>query len=157
MKLDQFNIQILKALQEDSDISQRALAEKVNLSPNACWHRLQSLKKNGIVVGQTVRLDRKKLGLNLVVFVMLRTRNHSATWLDAFRDHVSGIPEIIDFYRIGGDYDYFLKVITQDMESYDRVYQRLITGMDFDSITSYFAMEAISEQQPLPIAASGSQ
>ena len=151
MKLDKFNIDILRALQENSDISQRALADKVNLSPNACWHRVQTLRKNGIIIGQTTCLDRKKLDLKLVVFVMVRTRYHSAEWLDKFRTLVEKIPEVVDFYRLGGDYDYFLKIVTKDMESYDDVYQRLISGMDFDSINSYFAMEAITEQHPLPL------
>lgn len=151
MKIDQFNIEILRALQQNSDISQRNLADKVNLSPNACWHRVQALKRQGVIVGQTVQLDRQQLGLSLVVFVMLRTRNHSAVWLKNFRDLVSQIPEVIDFYRIGGDYDYFLKVVTRDMASYDSVYQRLIGDLEFDSITSYFAMEAIAEQRPLPL------
>ncbi len=86
-----------------------------------------------------------------MVFVMLRTRHHSAEWLEAFRKHVSMIPEVIDFYRIGGDYDYFLKIVTRDMESYDAVYQRLIAKVELDSVTYYFAMEAIEEQRPLPI------
>jgi len=37
------------------------------------------------------------------------------------------------------------------MESYDAVYQRLIAKVELDSVTSYFAMEAIEEQRPLPI------
>ncbi|MCK4861281.1 MAG: Lrp/AsnC ligand binding domain-containing protein, partial [Rhodobacteraceae bacterium] len=86
-----------------------------------------------------------------VVFVMLRTRHHSVGWLKSFRNHVSTIPEVIDFFRIGGDYDYMLKVVTEDMASYDRVYQRLISKVELDSVTSYFAMEAIEEQRPLPL------
>ena len=82
---------------------------------------------------------------------MLRTRHHSVNWLDEFRQHVSTIPEVIDFYRIGGDYDYFLKIVTRNIESYDTVYQRLISKVELDSVTSYFAMEAIEEQRPLPI------
>ena len=135
-------------------MSQRELADRVGLSSNACWNRVQNLKKQGIILGQTVRLDREKLGLGLVVFVMLRTRHHSAEWLEKFRRHVSNIPEIIDFYRIGGDYDYMLKVVTSDMKSYDDVYQRLISKVELDSVTSYFAMEAIEEQRPLPVSAS---
>lgn len=151
MKFDQYSINILRAMQNDGTLAQRELAEQVHLSPNACWHRVQTLKKQGVIVGQTVRLDRRKVDLGLVVFVMLRTRFHSAEWLDAFRKHVSLIPEVIDFFRIGGDYDYFLKVVTRDMESYDAVYQRLISKVELDSVTSYFAMEAIEEQRPLPI------
>ncbi len=58
---------------------------------------------------------------------------------------------MVDFHRIGGDYDYQLKVVTQDMASYDRVYQRLIEEVELDSVTSYFAMEAIAEGRPLPV------
>ena len=74
-KLDQFDTAILRALQHDASLSQRELADKVNLSQNACWRRIQNLRKAGIIVGQTLRLDRKMLELGLVVFVMLRTRH----------------------------------------------------------------------------------
>lgn len=143
---------ILRAIQQDGSLSQRELAERVDLSANACWNRVQNLKKQGVILGQTVRLDREKLDLGLVVFVMLKTRHHSAEWLEKFRRHVSNIPQVIDFYRIGGDYDYMLKVITRDMKSYDEVYQRLISKVELSSVTSYFAMEAIEEQRPLPIS-----
>ncbi len=151
VKIDQFAKTLLQAIQRDGSVSQKELAEKTHLSANACWNRLQNLKKSGVIRGQTVRLDRQKLGLDLVVFVMVRTRNHSGLWLEKFRKHVSLIPEVIDFYRIGGDYDYLLKVVTADMKSYDATYQRLIEGIELDSVTSYFAMEAIEEQRPLPI------
>jgi len=150
-KLDHIDRAILTALQQDAGLSQRALAEKVGLSQNACWRRLQALHKAGIITGSGVTLDRNKLGLGLVVFVMLRTRHHSAAWLKEFRRHVGTIPEVTDFFRIGGDYDYMLRVVTQDMASYDGVYQRLISKVELDSVTSYFAMEAIIEQRPLPV------
>lgn len=148
---DRFDIRILRELQADSDLSQRELSERVGLSPNACWNRVQNLRRRGVITGQHARLDRAQLGLGLVVFVMLRTRHHSTAWLETFRAHVATIPEVIDFFRIGGDYDYLLKVVTRDMAGYDDVYRRLISGVELDSVTSYFAMEAIIEQRPLPL------
>lgn len=151
IKLDRTDISILRVLQDDASVSQRDLAQKVHLSQNACWRRINNLRDQGLIEGQTMRLNRRLLGLGLVVFVMLKTRHHSADWLEAFRNHVTTIPEVVDFYRIGGDYDYFLKVITENMDSYDDVYQRLIARVELDSVTSYFAMEAIVEQRPLPL------
>ncbi|MEO1108771.1 MAG: Lrp/AsnC family transcriptional regulator [Pseudomonadota bacterium] len=151
LKLDQIDTRILKELQKDATLSQRELADRVGLSQNACWRRLKALNENGVLIGSTARIAREKLGLTLVVFVMLRTRHHSADWLQAFRRHVLTIPEVVDFHRIGGDYDYQLKVVTQDMASYDKVYQRLIEKIELDSVTSYFAMEAIAEGRPLPL------
>ncbi|WP_170768983.1 Lrp/AsnC family transcriptional regulator [Ruegeria lacuscaerulensis] len=150
-KIDQIDQGILRELQKDATLSQRELADRVGLSQNACWRRLKALNESGVVTGSTAKIAREKLGLSLVVFVMLRTRHHSAEWLQAFRRHVLTIPEVVDFHRIGGDYDYQLKVVTQDMASYDKVYQRLIEKVELDSVTSYFAMEAIAEGRPLPI------
>ncbi|WP_170420242.1 Lrp/AsnC family transcriptional regulator [Ruegeria arenilitoris] len=150
-KIDQIDKRLLRELQKDATLSQRELAERVGLSQNACWRRLKALNDAGVLTGSTARITREKLGLNLVVFVMLRTRHHSAEWLQAFRSHVLTIPEVVDFHRIGGDYDYQLRVVTQDMATYDKVYQRLIEKVELDSVTSYFAMEAIAEDSPLPI------
>ncbi|WP_170404907.1 Lrp/AsnC family transcriptional regulator [Ruegeria arenilitoris] len=150
-KIDQIDKRLLRELQKDATLSQRELAERVGLSQNACWRRLKALNDAGVLTGSTARIMREKLGLNLVVFVMLRTRHHSAEWLQAFRSHVLTIPEVVDFHRIGGDYDYQLRVVTQDMATYDKVYQRLIEKVELDSVTSYFAMEAIAEDRPLPI------
>ena len=149
--IDQIDRDLLRALQRDGSLSQRDLAERVGLSQNACWRRLKVLQDKGILRGTRAEVDRSQLDLGLVVFVMLRTRHHSAEWLAPFRRHVLTIPEVVDFHRIGGDYDYQLKVVTRDMASYDKVYQRLIAGVELDSVTSYFAMEAIAEGRPLPV------
>ena len=63
----------------------------------------------------------------------------------------SSIADVIDFFRIGGEYDYLLKIITRDMASYDEVYKRLIEEVELETVTSYFAMEAIEEQRPIPM------
>lgn len=150
-EFDHFDRRLLEALQRDAGQSQRALADAVGLSQNACWRRLQRLEAAGVIRGRTVVLDRARLGAGLVVFAMVKTRHHSADWLRAFRSHVQTIPEVIDFYRIGGEYDYLLKVVTSDMASYDAVYQRLISKVDLETVTSMFAMEAIAEQRPIPL------
>lgn len=150
-ELDQTDRAILRALQADPSLSQRALADVVGLSQNACWRRLQAMRAAGVVCGQTLKLDPAKLGLGLAVFVMIRTRHHSGDWLKQFRRTVSAIPNVIDFYRIAGDYDYMLKVVAEDMNDFDRVYQRLIEKLDLDAVTSYITMEKIADQRDLPL------
>jgi Lrp/AsnC family transcriptional regulator len=148
---DHLDKRILEAMQRDASLSQRALADQVGLSQNACWRRLKRLQECGVIKGHTIILNRAALGAGLVVFMMIKTRHHSADWLKTFRSHVTTIPEVIDFYRIGGEYDYLLKVVTQDMASYDGVYQRLIAKVELETVTSYFGMEAIAEQRPVPL------
>jgi Lrp/AsnC family transcriptional regulator len=150
-KLDHFDCRILEELQRDSGQSQRALADRVGLSQNACWRRLKALEASGVIRNRTVVIDRARLGGGFVVFSLIKTRNHSAAWLQTFRSHVSTIPEVIDFFRIGGEYDYLLKIVVGDMAGYDNVYKRLIENIELETVTSYFAMEAIEEQRPIPL------
>jgi Lrp/AsnC family transcriptional regulator len=150
-KIDHLDARIIEALQQDSSLSQRALAERVGMSQNACWRRLQAIYSRGLIKGHTIRLDRDKVGLDVVVFVLVQTRNHSKAWLESFRKHVSACPEVVEFYRIAGEYDYLLKIVAQDIKTYDAVYQRLISKIELHTVTSYFSMEAIEEQRPVPI------
>ncbi|RWB15864.1 MAG: Lrp/AsnC family transcriptional regulator [Mesorhizobium sp.] len=127
----------------DPNLSQRDLAERVGLSQNACWRRLQRLHSLGLIRGSNSNSDLHALGFDLTVFVMIRTRHHSKKRSEAFRAHVERLPEVIDFYRIGGDWDYLIKVVTQGMSGYDAFYQKLITNLDLAAVTGFFSMEVI--------------
>lgn len=147
-KYDETDLRLLTCLQRDAGLSQRELAEQVGLSQNACWRRLQRLQAEGFLNGSQAQVDLAALGLDLTVFVMIRTRHHSRDWAEGFARHVASLPEVIDFYRIGGDWDYMLKVVARGMAGYDRFYQRLITGFDFDTVTGLFSMEGILQNRP---------
>ncbi len=149
--IDQIDSSILRALQRDASQSQRDLAEKVGISQNALWRRLRLLRDSGLIKSYTVRLDAKGVGLGLTVFVMIRTKHHSQSWLDRFRREVTAIQNVVDFYRIAGDYDYILKVIAEDMNDFDRVYQRLIANLELDTVTSLITMEAVADSRDWPV------
>ena len=150
-EIDMIDRRILDALQRDASLSQRALGEQVGLSQNALWRRLKRLEENGVLRGSHMAIDPAPLGLDLTVFVMVRTRNHSMDWAEGFRKHVARIPQVVEMHRIGGDWDYMLKIVTTGMSGYDAVYRRLTTGFELDTVTGYFAMETMLEGRPLDV------
>jgi Lrp/AsnC family transcriptional regulator len=149
--IDNIDRSILRVLQHDASLSQRDLADKVGLSQNACWRRLKALRESGLLKGETVRLDAEQLGLGLTVFVLVRTRHHSAEWLKQFREVVLAVPNVMGFYRVAGDYDYIIKIVAEDMNAFDRIYQRMIGQVELDAVTSYLAMESIADGRDLPL------
>ncbi|MFC0809031.1 Lrp/AsnC family transcriptional regulator [Ensifer sp. P24N7] len=151
-RIDTFDLKILTSLQQNANLSQRDLAEQVGLSQNACWRRLQRLNAIGMIRGSHSTIDLSALGLDLTVFVMVRTRHHSKEWADSFRKHVERFPEVIDFYRIGGDWDYLIKVVTRGMAGYDAFYQKLITGFDLATVTGFFSMEVIINNRAIDLS-----
>lgn len=150
-EIDRIDRKILMALQNDASLSQRALAEAVGLSQNACWRRLQRLQSEGVLRGQRAEVDLARLGLDLVVIVMIKTPHHSKDWAIAFRDHVDRIPGVVDLYRIGGEWDYLIKVVTQGIRGYDRFYQQLVDGFDLSVVTGHFVMEEMIAARPVTL------
>ena len=147
MKIDRLDQKLLMTLYQDASMSQRELADKIGLSQNALWRRLKRLEADGIISGSRPRIDLVSLGLDLTVFAMIRTRHHSFEWAETFRDHVARIPEVVEMHRIGGDWDYMLKIITRGMAGYDSVYRRLTTGTELETVTGYFSMETMLEDR----------
>ncbi|WP_299356747.1 Lrp/AsnC family transcriptional regulator [uncultured Shimia sp.] len=150
-KFDQIDRRILDIAQRDGALSQRELADRVGLSQNALWRRLKRLEEAGVLLGSHRRVAARALGLDLTVFVMVRTRTHSDDWIEAFRAHVSRIPQVVEMHRIGGDWDYMLKVVTRGMTGYDAVYKRLTTGIELETVTGVFSMETMLEDRPLDV------
>ncbi len=150
--IDRTDRRILSLLQADGRIAGVELAEKVGLSQNACWRRLQRLYSLGLISETHSDIDFDALGFDLIVFVMIRTRHHSKEWIDAFQAHVERLPEVIDFYRIGGDWDYLIKVVTRGMSGYDAFYQKLITNFDLATVTGFFSMETIIDNRPVDLS-----
>ncbi len=149
--IDKLDRRILDCVQRDGDLSQREIAERVGLSQNACWRRLKRLEESGILLGSRARIDGRALGLDLTVFVMIKTRHHSMEWSEKFRHHVELIPQVAELHRIGGDWDYMLKIVTRGMSGYDKVYRHLITGFELEAITGFFSMETILDNRPLDV------
>lgn len=149
IELSHIDAKILATLQVDGSLSQRALAEKVGLSQNACWRRLKRLHDEGLIEGYHARINARLVGLDLTVFVMIRTRQHSAEWAARLKTHVSTIPDVVEMHRIGGDWDYLLKVVTRSMAGYDKVYQQLTSGLELEAVTGLFSMETLFENRPL--------
>ena len=149
--IDQIDRDILRILQDDAAISTERLAERVNLSKNACWRRVRNLDRNGIIAKRVALLNAKAIGLGMSVFVAVKVKEHSPEWLDKFQAAVAALPQISGAFRTSGDVDYMLQVRVRDVEGYDAFYKsliRLAPGMD---VSATFVMEEIKNSTALPL------
>ncbi|WP_206047991.1 Lrp/AsnC family transcriptional regulator [Vreelandella venusta] len=151
MLIDRFDLKILEQLQRDDSLSIAQLAEGVGLSVTPCWRRIQKLEKDGIIEKRIAVLNPEKLNLSLTVFVMVKTDKHNQAWLDKFQETVKNFPEIVEVNRLAGEYDYLLKVITRNNQSYDAFYKRLIAKIELSNVTSCFSMEQVKKTTELPL------
>ncbi|BBL88306.1 AsnC family transcriptional regulator [Vibrio rotiferianus] len=155
MILDKIDRQLLSFLQNDGTLSLNDLAERVNLTTTPCWKRLKKLEDEGYIEKRVALLSAEKLDLSFIAFVQLKTSDHSEGWYHHFVTTVSDFPEVMEFYRMAGEYDYMMKVVVKDMKRFDEFYKRLVNSVKgLSNVTSTFAMEPIKYTTELPISIS---
>lgn len=150
-KLDETDSRLLEILQQDASLSLDSIGERAGLSRNACWRRIKALESAGIIRSRVTLLDPDKVGLSLMVFMMVRTSEHTPDWLDQFRRATRSIPEILSVYRMTGELDYLIRARVADMADYDRLYQQLTGKVALADVSASFVMEHIKDTHSLPV------
>jgi len=144
--LDRFDRAILRVLAGDGRISVTDLAREIGLSKSPTQARLRRLERAGVITGYRAFYDPIRLGLDHVSFVEVRLDDTREAALAAFNAAVVKIPEIEQAHLIAGNFDYLLKVRTQDMAAYRRVLAEGISTLPHVASTStYVAMQAVKE------------
>ncbi|MCX7306850.1 MAG: Lrp/AsnC family transcriptional regulator [Afipia sp.] len=138
-RLDAIDRKILTVLQDDASLSVAEIGDRVGLSSTPCWKRIQKMEADGVIQKRVALVDQNKIGLGITVFVSVESGDHSEAWLKK--------------YRMAGDVDYMLRVVTADMASYDVFYKKLIGAVALKNVTSRFAMEKIKSVTALPVPA----
>ncbi|RDV24227.1 Lrp/AsnC family transcriptional regulator [Alteromonas aestuariivivens] len=149
--MDDTDKAILSLVQHDADLALNDIAEQVGLTSTPCWRRIQRLQQHGVISKKVALLSAEKLGLAMTVFVQVKAGRHDGKWLDTFARHASAFEEVVEFYRMSGEFDYLLKVLVSDMASFDHFYKRLVNGIDLNDVTSSFAMEQIKYSTCVPL------
>ena len=153
MKLDAVDLRILDAIQRDGRITKLALAEKAGLSPTPCWMRLRKLEKAGIVSGYHAHLNLRKVAPVATVLMEVTLANHRQADFDRFERAIAAIPEIVACWSVGGGVDYVLKIMTADIDAYQRLVDGLLDReIDIERYFTYIVTKTIKEEtgQPLP-------
>jgi Lrp/AsnC family transcriptional regulator len=129
------------------------IADKVGLSQSPCWRRIQRLEKAGYVRERVAVLDRRKLGLNLEVFAQVRFTRELPDTLAQFEQAIRSAPEVVECHMLMGDVDFLLRIVTQDVESYERFLRNTLAVLPgVRDIRSSIALSTVKSGQVLPLA-----
>ena len=153
MQLDDYDIQILRALQTDGRISNQDLAEQISLSPSPCLRRVRALEAEGVIVGYRAILDEKKMGLSLTALIFISMDQHTPERLNNFEAKIIEIPDVLECLLITGqDADYQLKVVVRDMDAYQELLLNRITRIKgVTGVRSSFVLRRVVGTSALPL------
>ncbi|MEN4609767.1 MULTISPECIES: Lrp/AsnC family transcriptional regulator [Pantoea] len=118
MMLSSTDMKILEILQDDARVTNQVLAEKINISASPCWRKVRKLEEDNVIQGYRAVLDRKKIGLGVMVFIRVVIDSHSEAEARKFEEEVTALEDVVACYSIGGDADFLLQVVASDLDSY---------------------------------------
>ena len=151
-RLDATDIAILREIQRDGRITKLALAERVGLSATPCWTRLKRLEDLGIIGGYHARVSLKALGPVTSVLVEVTLGAHRQADFDRFETAIKAEPAIAACWSVGGGVDYVLRVVTKDIDSYQRLIDRLLEAeIGIDRYFTYIVTRTVKDDVELPV------
>lgn len=149
--LDRLDKKILSIIQSDATVSVSEIGKRVGLSTTPCWRRIQKMEEDGVIKRRVAVLDPTSVNTAVTAFVAITTNEHSDEWLKRFAEVIREFPEVVEFYRMAGQVDYFLRVVVPDIAAYDEFYKKLISKIKISDVSTSFAMEQIKYTTELPL------
>ena len=152
MPLDRYDRMILDALQRDGRISNKQLANSVNLSESACLRRVRALEESGMIDRYAALVSQKHVGLPGSVFVHIGLQREEESELAAFEEAVRNIPEVMECYLMTGEFDYLLRVVVSDMADFERLHRDSLTRLPgVARVNSSVTIRTVQKKTELPL------
>lgn len=129
--LDTTDKKLLNLLQINSKQTNKALADKLNLSVTAVFERIKKLERSKTISSYVALLNRNKIERSFVVFCHIKLIQHTKEYLTTFEKEVIALDEVMECFHVSGDYDYILKIGVKDMETYREFMVTKLTTLKF--------------------------
>ena len=149
--MDVIDRKILALLQDNGRLTVTELAARVGLSLSPCHRRLRDLERTGVIKGYRAVIDPTAVGLTFQALVFVTMRQEDRDTLLGFEAAVARIPNVVQAQRLFGDPDYLLRIVTADLEAYQRLEDDVLAALPgVQRLNSTLVMKQIVTERPLP-------
>ncbi len=141
-KLDSVDLQIIRALEEDSRVSLRRLSQRVGLTPNILHNRIDALERNGIILGYAPVIDSAKMGYALTAIMMIQVEGGHIIEVE---NEIAQETNVLSVYDITGDYDAVVFAKFRDNAALNGFLKNLLAERFIKRTTTLVALNAVKE------------
>lgn len=144
--LDETDINLLNAMQNDASLSNLDLASRARISPPTCLRRVKRLRDAGLIEREIALLSPDRLagivGHGLTAIVEITLDRQGSEHLDAFEARVIAEEAVQQCYRVSPGPDFILLVHVADMPRYLELAQRLFTSdANVRNVKAFFSLK----------------
>jgi len=154
MRIDEFDLAILNALQRDGSLTNAALAETINLSASQCSRRRTALEAAGLIEGYAARLNAEALGFGLRAMMRVNLKDHGHGSDAEFARFLETAPEISAAFSVSGDADYILDIRARDLKAFaEFVHGRLLPHPLVAQVRSEIVLKTLKDRRGVDLRA----
>jgi DNA-binding Lrp family transcriptional regulator len=148
--LDTKDIAILQLLQKNARITVKEISDQMHLSTTPVHERIKRMEANGVIKQYATLVDHTKVRKGLMVICYVSLKEHSKNAGVKFIETMQVLPEVIECYSISGEFDFMLKVVCEDMNTYyDFHVNKLSQIENMGHVQSVFVMGIIKQTHEL--------
>ncbi|MFD4633334.1 Lrp/AsnC family transcriptional regulator [Streptomyces sp. NPDC058284] len=142
--LDALDREILFHLRQDGRLTNVELAKLVGLTPPPCLRRVKRLEETGVITGYRTVIDPAALGRGLEVLIDVEIYANDRKTTEKFETTVASYEEVIEFRRMYGRPDYFIRAAVADHGAYEAFLTQKLSGLPaILRLTSHLTMKTI--------------
>ncbi len=148
--LDKSDLAILRLLQENARMTVKEISVKIHLSTTPVHERIKRLEQSGVIKQYATLLDHSKVKKGLMVICYVSLKEHSKNAGVKFIKTINELNEVIECYNISGEFDFMLKVVSENMDDYyDFHVNKLSQIENMGNVQSVFVMGIIKQTHQL--------
>jgi Lrp/AsnC family leucine-responsive transcriptional regulator len=148
--LDSRDLAILQLLQKNARITVKEISEQVHLSTTPVHERIKRMEASGVIKQYATLLDHNKVKKGLMVICYVSLKEHSKKAGVKFIDTMQVLNEVIECYSISGEFDFMLKVVCEDMNTYYNFHVNKLSQIEnMGKVQSVFVMGIIKQTHEL--------
>ncbi len=148
--LDKNDLAILKLLQQNARMTVKEISEKIHLSTTPVHERIKRLEQSGVIKQYAALVDHTKVKKGLMVICYVSLKEHNKNAGSKFIKAINELNEVVECYNISGEFDFMLKVVAENMDSYyDFHVNRLSQIENMGNVQSVFVMGIIKQTHQL--------
>lgn len=152
MKLDEIDLHLLVCLQENSRISNVALAERVGLSPAPCLRRVRALEQGGVIKKYVTLMNPAAVDLAVSVWTKVRLDLQVAQRFSFFEQNIFRWREVPECYLMAGEADYLVRVVVPSVFAYEKFLNGFLSRTEgVVSTNSSFVLKVVKQTTALPL------
>jgi len=150
--MDDADIRILRALQDDGRLGNNELAEKVGLSASQCSRRRTALEEAGVIASYHADLSSEALGFDVLVFVHVTLATHSPDNAKRFVALIASLDEVQEAYSLTGESDYLVKMSVPSLKDLSRLLAEVFLPHESVAhVRSSIVLDRLKQNNRLPL------